>query len=205
MFFFYAGRTFTAKVSGSKVRYVQCVGCKNHYAYTLSGWAEGSGHAPYYLGQESAKERAASAARATLEQYLANRVEPIYCGRCGLYQPDMIQELRQRAANTVTDCNKFASLRVTIPRDILYRAVTSAHSIEGFENFLSVWPLDRDAQKIRELLRKMKWRAGPGPHITKVGLGLSACVALAVLALYAVKSDTFSGWRAMDKQSTVVR
>jgi hypothetical protein len=204
MFFYYAGRTFTVKVSGSRPMYVQCVGCKNIYAYTLSGWAEGSGHAPYYLGQESAKERAASSARANLERYLANRVEPIYCRRCGLYQPDMIQELRRRTANTLTDYNKFASLRVTIPRDSLYRTITSAPSIEGFEKFLSVWPLDRDAQRLGELLRKMKWRAGPGPRITKAGLGLGACVVLAALALYAVKSDTFSGWRAIDKQSTVV-
>jgi hypothetical protein len=68
MFFFYAGRTFTAKSSGSKSRHVQCVGCKNTDAYTVGRRAEGSGHAPYYLGQESAKERAVSAARANLER-----------------------------------------------------------------------------------------------------------------------------------------
>jgi hypothetical protein len=190
-FFVYAGRTFTAEVSGSKTKHVQCVGCKTSYTYTVSGRAKGKGHAPYYIGEESAKQRAFSNARVNLERRLASRIEPVHCGRCGSYQPDMIQELRRRRYaddNAATDYNAFARLRVEMSRDKLYRVTTREPSIEGYEKFISVWPLDKDTPKLNRLLRKMKWRAGPGPRIVKVGAGLllATCVALAVFLFVAV-------------------
>lgn len=80
--FFYIGKTFTAQATGERLREVDCDKCRTTFYYRLARAATGTGHAPYYIGQTSAQQRAARAAEKSLQRRLEREAEMVCCPKC---------------------------------------------------------------------------------------------------------------------------
>jgi hypothetical protein len=93
----YVGRNYTAAMAGAVVRDVACEKCGCAYHYKLVRRGQGTGSAPYYIGQGSAQRRAESGARDSVERLLARDIDPVPCPDCGWFQADMVREVRRRS------------------------------------------------------------------------------------------------------------
>jgi len=91
----YFGRRYTAKLSGSALKAVQCVNCGCSYAYIQQASATGEGSSPYMLDNAGAQARASRAAQANLRKALLG-YEASPCPQCGWLQPVMVALMRKR-------------------------------------------------------------------------------------------------------------
>lgn len=164
LLYFY--RTYTSAVSGSRQKRETCSGCSCSFEYTITRTAYGGGHSPFLLRNSSAADDAKSRARANLIRALDEAVEPASCPLCGIYQPDMVQVLRDRLGKRF-DPNKYAAERIKYPAADLWRAAGRINTRDAYKRFIEVWPtLDAQAkQKIGELryppyVRKLVGRLG---------------------------------------------
>jgi hypothetical protein len=137
--FFYAYRTYTASVSGSARRHVQCVGCSHEYEYTLQRSAYGGGHSAFFLANESASYKAKERARDNLVKALGEGVEAVFCPSCGIYQPEMVRLLKKQLGPKC-EPNKWASMRTTIPVQLAWREVQAADTVLMYSRFAEMWP-----------------------------------------------------------------
>lgn len=92
----YASKSFTASVSGSTVKEVNCEKCQGHFFYQLARTASASAAAPYYIGQAWAKARAEKAAARKLAAKLQLDSELVPCPHCGHIQSLMFANERKR-------------------------------------------------------------------------------------------------------------
>ncbi len=150
--FLYLYRTYTSTVSGSTERRERCVGCSHVFEYKITRVAQGGGHSGFYLNNAGAAENAKTRARANLVRALDEAIEPVHCPTCGIYQPDMVQALRERHGKRF-DPNKYAAERIKFPAASLWRSACGINTKEAYSRFIEVWPtLDWHAKKqIKEL------------------------------------------------------
>jgi len=92
---YYHQKTFSSRVSGSRIVSVNCGQCGTDYHYELVRTGVGTGSAPYGLGARSAQERADKAAAAALEKALAMDAEMVPCPGCGWVNDDLIRRHRR--------------------------------------------------------------------------------------------------------------
>ena len=79
---FYVGRTYTATMDGSVLKFETCEKCHTQYVYRAYRRAKGSGHAPYYIGTASAEARAQAGAEKALDNALEKAIDPVHCPGC---------------------------------------------------------------------------------------------------------------------------
>ena len=179
--FLYLYRTYTSTVSGSAERRERCVGCSHVFEYKITRVAQGGGHSGFYLNNSGAAESAKTRARANLVRALDEAIEPVHCPTCGIYQPDMVQALRERHGKRF-DPNKYAAERIKFPAASLWRSACEINTKEAYNRFIEVWPtLDWHAKKRIKELRYP-------PHVRKLvaSIGWMLWGALALCAIGAV-------------------
>lgn len=87
------------------------------------------------LAAAKARERA----NASLSRELRDSIEPVDCPTCGIYQPDMVDELRRRYGKTY-DPNAYASERVRASALGAWRMALADDTIAAHKHFREVWP-----------------------------------------------------------------
>jgi hypothetical protein len=92
----YFGRSYTAAVSGARIKEVRCEKCGQTYFYRLVRRGEGRGTSPYYLNNRGAERRAQAGAERKLAKLLERGVDPVPCPDCGWIQANMVREIRRR-------------------------------------------------------------------------------------------------------------
>lgn len=88
------GMRYTSRLEASEWRTVSCEHCPEEYAYKITREGTGSGRSVLFLDNDGARSRAQYEAEADLERQLSTAVEPVWCPRCGKYQPDMYGIIR---------------------------------------------------------------------------------------------------------------
>jgi hypothetical protein len=178
--FLYLYRTYTATVSGSTERRERCVGCSHVFEYAITRETRGGGHSGFYLNNKGAAASAETRARANLVRALDEAIEPVHCPTCGIYQPKMVQVLRERHGKQF-DPNKYAAERVAIPPGAAWFTARVANTKTAYTKFMEVWPtLDWHAkQQIKELryppyVRKL---------VSNIGWMLWGALALCVIGI----------------------
>lgn len=131
--------THTATVGGKASRRLSCVGCATEYAYEVTREATGGGHSSFGLTNSSAALKASERAKSKLAEALDEAVEPVSCPSCGIYQPDMERVLRARLGPSC-DPNKWASMRASVPWELVWREVSATDTLEMYERFVDMWP-----------------------------------------------------------------
>jgi hypothetical protein len=121
------------------MRRVKCVGCSYVFEYEITRVVQGGGHSAFFLNNRGAAADAQERAKAKLQCALDEAVEPFYCPKCGIYQPDMVRVLRERLGKRC-EPNKYASERITVPMESAWRAAYAADTIESYTKFKEVWP-----------------------------------------------------------------
>lgn len=193
--FFYAYRTYTASVSGSARRHVQCVGCAHKYEYVLQRSAYGGGHSAFFLANESASYKAKERARANLAKALDEGIEVVFCPACGIYQPEMISLLKNQLGPNY-EPNKWASVRTKIPVQVAWREVQKTDTLALYNRFVEMWPThhalvaDRIWQLKHPTLVKLKRLLGLGFWFIWGIVALAALTAFVILPFLA----THFGW-----------
>ncbi len=86
----YVGKSYTARLRGSRAVPVQCEKCQTCFVYELIREGTGAGSAPYYIGQAAAARRAEEGARKMLKKRLARESEPVACPNCNWVNSDLI-------------------------------------------------------------------------------------------------------------------
>jgi hypothetical protein len=136
------------------MRRESCVGCSSIFEYEIKGAASGGGHSSFLLNNAGAEVSAESRARANLIRALDEAIEPVHCPKCGIFQPKMVQVLRER--------HLFASERIAVPTASAWRTASSANTRESYNKFKQVWPTfsryaDERAKELRypPYLRKL--------------------------------------------------
>jgi hypothetical protein len=177
----YIGRTYTITVSGSISRREQCGYCSTTFEYNILRNGMGNGHSPFLLNNSGAKRTAERRARTALDRALAMAVEPVHCPTCGMYQPEMVEELKRRFGVRF-DPNEHATERVTIPFHAIWDKTCRANTVEAYERFVRVWPIYIDQAKLhlrelrhpvrRRVLRVLSWTVWTALAIGFVGLAL---------------------------------
>ncbi len=92
----YLAKMFTSVVVGRRTKQVTCEKCGTPFLYELTRTATGTGEAPYFLGQASAKASAQASAQWYLDRRLAHEVELVPCPKCGWVNADMVKTYRKR-------------------------------------------------------------------------------------------------------------
>ena len=163
--FFYFYRTYTATVSGSQKRRVKCANCSCEFEYEITRTVAGGGHSAFMLNNAGAAESAKTRARHNLMRALDEAVEPMHCPRCGIYQPAMVQVLRERHGKQF-DPNKYASARIAYPVADLWRTARAMNTKEAYTNFMAVWPtFDKDA---KYQIRQLRYPAGLRKFVSRL-------------------------------------
>ncbi len=137
--FFYVWESHIATVTGSTKRHVRCFNCDTPFEYQVTRTARGGGHSPLHLNPHGAAQDAKRRAYINLDRALRDTVEPVYCPTCGVFQPEMVQQLRNRFGNTF-DPNKYATERIEIPFRSAWHKVVTEDSTEAYTHFIEVWP-----------------------------------------------------------------
>jgi hypothetical protein len=91
----YAGKNFTASHAGVRIEEVACEKCKTRFFYQLKRVGNGQGSAPYFLAQDSARNRAERAAQRNLEKRLSREAEMVPCPRCHWVNHELIERYRR--------------------------------------------------------------------------------------------------------------
>ena len=138
----YFYRTYTTTVSGSRTRRDKCVGCSCVFEYVIQREAAGGGHSGFFLNNAGAAANAKMRAQANLERALNEAIEPVHCPACGIFQPDMVQVLRERRGKQ-HEPNKYASERIAVPAWDAWQAALAANTVESYARFIEVWPTFR--------------------------------------------------------------
>ena len=136
---FYFWRSYTVALSGSTTRRERCVGCSRLFEYEITCEATGGGHSPFFLNNAGAAASAQKRARANLNRALNEAIEPVHCPACGIFQPDMVQVLRERRGMRY-EPNKYAFERIAAPVADAWRAACAANTVESYTRFIEVWP-----------------------------------------------------------------
>jgi hypothetical protein len=136
---FYFWRSYTVALSGSTTRRERCVGCSCLFEYEITCEATGGGHSPFFLNNAGAAANAQKRAHANLNRALNETIEPVHCPTCGIFQPDMVQVLRERHG-TRCEPNKYAFERIATPVADAWRAACTANTVESYTRFMEVWP-----------------------------------------------------------------
>jgi hypothetical protein len=92
----YVGKEFTSSVAGRRLVNVKCEKCSTRFCYELTRVATGSASAPYFLGQESASNRAEESAEKNLVKRLQREVELVPCPKCYWVNEDAVALYRRR-------------------------------------------------------------------------------------------------------------
>ena len=148
----YLYRTYTAKMSGSTTRRVQCVGCSRVFEYVATREVAGGGHSGFFMNNAGAAASAETRARDNLRRALNEAIDPVHCPACGIYQPDMLRILREQYG-TLCEPNKYASERIAVPLADAWRAACATNTKEFYTKFMEVWPTQSwwAKDKIREI------------------------------------------------------
>src|SRR5690242_15731697 len=93
--FVYVSRTFTTTVVGRRWEKVTCEKCQAEFHYELVRIGVGSSSAPYYIGQDSARQRASGTAQRNLDKRLAREAELVPCPKCRWVNQDLIRRYRR--------------------------------------------------------------------------------------------------------------
>jgi hypothetical protein len=144
----YFYRTYTATASGSVRRRERCVGCSHIFEYVITREVEGGGHSAFFLNNAGGAASAQMRARANLNRALSEAIEPVHCPACGIFQPDMVQVLRQRYGKRY-EPNKYASERIAVPMATAWRLAREADSVEAYTKFMEVWPTNSPKRTLR--------------------------------------------------------
>jgi hypothetical protein len=148
----YFYRTHTAKVTGSVTRRERCAGCSRIFEYPITRTVRGGGHSPFGLTDAGAAESAQMRGKAKLDRALKEAIEPHHCPFCGVFQPNMVQILRQQHGKHY-DPNKYAAERLAVPWHEAWPAASRTNTIECYKRLKEVWPTYSDYadRKIRAI------------------------------------------------------
>src|SRR3954469_7859294 len=91
------GARHVAAVQGAVWKFVSCEHCHERYAYLLELEATGEDHDPLFVDPKGSAKRAQAKAEHNFLEKSRNVVLPVPCPRCGSYQDDMSQMLKQDA------------------------------------------------------------------------------------------------------------
>jgi len=92
------GTRHVATLRGAAWKLVCCEHCKERYAYMLQLEATGDNLDLLFLEGEQSAEKAREKAQDNLDAISRNYVHPIPCPRCGFYQEEMSQKLKDEAS-----------------------------------------------------------------------------------------------------------
>ena len=137
--FFYTWTSHSATVTNSTAREVCCFNCRTSFEYQVTRTARGGGHSPFHMSQKRAAEDARRRAFINVSLALRDAIEPVYCPSCGVFQPDMVQELRTKLGLSI-DPNKYARERLVIPFRIAWQIAIAEDTPEAYRHFTEVWP-----------------------------------------------------------------
>ena len=87
-------KTYHANSSGVALKLVLCESCGAEYFYLLSRTGSGSGTSVLFLDNAGAADRAELESQRDLENQLNSSIDAVPCPKCGLYQANMIPEIR---------------------------------------------------------------------------------------------------------------
>jgi hypothetical protein len=136
--FIYIGKNFTATVTGSVVREIQCERCESAYGYQLSRVAQGTASAPYYIAQGAAQRRAERSAAKRLAKLLEHDEELVPCPGCGHVHTRAVLAARRRSYKPLKSFG-IGAIALGAAGAILTWIVAinepSNRSIEGFVQF----------------------------------------------------------------------
>jgi hypothetical protein len=162
----YFYRTYTATVSGSITRRARCIRCSSVFEYVITREASGGGHSAYFLNNAGAETSAETRARNNLNRALNEAVEPVHCSACGIYQPEMVQILRERLGKQY-EPNKYAAERIAVPVEQAWLAACAANTVASYADFMEVWPThswyaEKQIKELRYPPRLQKLLSGLG-------------------------------------------
>jgi hypothetical protein len=92
----YVGKEITATVAGRRIETVRCEKCGTVFYYELTRVGLGKGSAPYFIGHNSASNRAAAAAKRDLSHRLDHEAELVPCPKCHWVNDDLVRRYRRR-------------------------------------------------------------------------------------------------------------
>lgn len=92
----YFAKHFKHTATGVRIEQVACERCRTTYFYELSRVAVGASEAPYYTGQDAARQRAVVAAGRALAERLRNDVELVPCPKCNWVNESLVARYRRR-------------------------------------------------------------------------------------------------------------
>jgi DNA-directed RNA polymerase subunit RPC12/RpoP len=90
------GNRYTTTIKGEASKLVACEDCGCKFLYTMTREGLGSRDSYLWLRNKKASDEAANDARWDLQQKLSEEIEPAACPRCGVYQSEMVPEMRKR-------------------------------------------------------------------------------------------------------------
>ena len=154
---FYTWTSHTATVTDSTTREVCCFNCHTPFEYQVTRTARGGGHSPFHVSQDRAAEDARRRAHINVNRALRDAIEPVYCPSCGVFQPDMVEELCKKIGPTF-DPNKYATERLEIPFQSAWRKATTEDTPDAYRHLIEVWPSATQAvhvahERIKYLIR----------------------------------------------------
>jgi hypothetical protein len=125
-------------------------------------------------------------AHENLNRALNEAIEPVHCPACGIYQPDMVQVLREQHGRR-REPNKYASERIAVPVADAWHDACAANTVESYAKFMDVWPTFSwyAERRIRE--------ARYPPYLRKLGSGLFWILWGAVLFIIAIAIYKYYG------------
>jgi hypothetical protein len=89
------GIDYTAQVTGSTLKVVQCEKCQANYAYVMTRTSTGHGRSILFLDNAGAQDRARQRAEDNLNYRLENACDPVPCPDCGWFQEEMLPKARK--------------------------------------------------------------------------------------------------------------
>jgi hypothetical protein len=93
--FVYVARSYTTTVVGRRWEQVACEKCQTTFHYELVRVGVGSGSAPYFIGQDSARDRSAGAAHKDVNKKLEREAELVPCPKCHRVNQSLIRRYRR--------------------------------------------------------------------------------------------------------------
>ncbi len=93
--FLYFGKTFTSHRVGERLVRVECERCGGEFFFQLNRIGNGSGEAPYYIGQGRAARAAERRAVKDLERRLERETELVPCPKCSWINEQLVDGYRR--------------------------------------------------------------------------------------------------------------
>ena len=136
--FFYTWTSHSATVTDYTTRDVCCFNCRTSFEYQVTRTARGGGYSPFHMSQKRAAGDARRRAFINVNLALRDAIEPVYCQSCGVFQPDMVQELRTKLGLSIDP--RYARERLVIPFRIAWQIAITEDTPEAYRHFIEVWP-----------------------------------------------------------------